>query len=133
MMAFLFCICMYLIAFSPFLILVFIVIVGEVQGAIQVLTKRGRNHSSLVTSNSSGGDIHFDEMNIDELTSFLRRDYLMLKNEVTQCVNALHPSHIAEYRCINKRGRVKVLGYITKDKVVFEGATYYFPKETYET
>lgn len=36
----------------------------------------GRNHASLVTSHSIGGDYYFDEMNDEELHNFLKNIYI---------------------------------------------------------
>lgn len=92
----------------------------------------GRNHCGIVTNFSSGGDIHFDEMNQKELLKQLESDFRFCSNLESPCINATHKSHLAEYRIFtNRMGKVKTIGYITKDKVVFEGKTYYFGKETF--
>lgn len=92
----------------------------------------GRNHCGIVTNFSSGGDIHFDEMNQKELLKQLESDFRFCSNLESPCINAAHKSHLAEYRIFtNRMGKVKTIGYITKDKVVFEGKTYYFGKETF--
>ena len=82
----------------------------------------GRNHCGIVNFNSSGGDIHFDDMTQEELIERLKSDYKLFS-----CVNAEDPTHLAEYRIFtNRKGKVKTIGYITKDKVVFEGKEYHF-------
>ena len=87
----------------------------------------GRNHCGIVTSNSSSGDIHFDDMTQDELIERLKSDYKLFSRFDISCVNAEDPTHLAEYRIFtNRKGRVKTIGYITKDKVVFEGKEYNF-------
>jgi hypothetical protein len=42
------------------------------------------------------------------------------------CCNAEDKSHLAEYRILLRGDKVKTIGYITKDKVVFEGKEYNF-------
>jgi len=91
----------------------------------------GRNHCGIVDWHSSGGDIHFNDMSSDEIIDRLRFDYFMFRDNDRSCANALNESHLAEYRILTTCGRVKTIGYITKDKVVFEGKTYYFPGERY--
>lgn len=87
----------------------------------------GRNHCGIVTFNSSGGDIHFNDMTQEELAERLKFDYKLFSRFDRPCVNAEDPTHLAEYRIFtNRKGRVKTIGYITKDKVVFEGKEYYF-------
>lgn len=89
--------------------------------------KVGRNHCGIVTSFSSGGDIHFDEMSQVELVKQLESDFQLHSVMEGPCINALHKSHLAEYRIFtNRRGKVKTIGYITKNRVVFEGKEYYF-------
>lgn len=86
-----------------------------------------RNHCGIVTFNGSGGDIHFDDMTQDELLERLQSDYKLFSCFNRPCVNAKDPTHLAEYRIFtNRKGNVKTIGYITKDKVVFEGKEYYF-------
>lgn len=89
----------------------------------------GLNHCGIVTSNSSGGDIHFMDMSEDEITTRLKSDYYVFRDWKRPCVNAKDPSHLVEYRYITKMGNVKTIGYITKDKVVFGGRTYIFSDE----
>lgn len=92
----------------------------------------GRNHCGIVTNFSSGGDIHFDEMSQKELLKQLKSDFRFCSNLESPCINAEHKSHLAEYRIFTNRiGKVKTIGYITKDKVVFEGKTYYFGREMF--
>ena len=87
----------------------------------------GRNHCGIVTFNGSGGDIHFDDMTQKELVEQLKSDYETFSLSNRPCVNAEDSAHLAEYRIFtNRKGRVKTIGYITKDKVVFEGKEYYF-------
>ena len=84
----------------------------------------GRNHCGLVTFNSSGGDIHFNDMTKNELIERLSIDYF------TFCDwKPFNKGHVAEYRTIDYKGKVKTIGYITKDKVVFEGCEYKFKRE----
>lgn len=43
------------------------------------------------------------------------------------CINASDDSHLAEIKIfVNESYKTKVIGYITKDKVVFEGKEYNF-------
>ena len=85
----------------------------------------GRGHCALVTYCSCGGDINFNSMSEMELLEFLERDYYNFRDSLT-----FEEDHTAEYRIFtNLKGHVKTIGYITADKVVFEGRTYYFPKE----
>ena len=87
----------------------------------------GRNHCGIVNFNSSGGDIHFDDMTQEELIERLKSDYKLFSCVDRHCVNAEDPTHLAEYRIFtNRKGKVKTIGYITKDKVVFEGKEYHF-------
>ena len=84
----------------------------------------GRNHCGIVTFNGSGGDIHFDEMSPAEITKRLKDDYRVFHRWESP------DKRLAEYRIFtNTRGHVKTIGYITKDRVVFEGKTYFFPEE----
>ena len=89
----------------------------------------GRKHTSLIVFNGGGGDINFDEMSETELTNYLRNDFNVWHNWKYPCINAKHPSHIAEYRILLRDDKVKTIGWITKDKVVFEGKEYIFDKE----
>ena len=57
----------------------------------------GRNHASLVTSHSVGGDYHFDEMNDEELYDFLKNIYEMCHDLPYPCINADDSSHLAEF------------------------------------
>lgn len=57
----------------------------------------GRNHASLVTSHSVGGDYHFDEMNDEELYDFLKNMYEMCHVLPFPCMNADDSSHLAEF------------------------------------
>lgn len=85
----------------------------------------GRNHCGIVTFSSSGGDIHFDDMTQEELIERLKSDYKLFSHFNKPCDNT--KTHLAEYRIFtNRKGRVKTIGYITKDKVVFEGKKYHF-------
>jgi len=83
----------------------------------------GRNHCGIVTFSSSGGDIHFDEMSEEEIYNRLKFDYSVFHRFTCP----FNKSHLAEYRILT-RGGVKTIGYITKDKVVFEGKEYIFDK-----
>lgn len=89
----------------------------------------GRNHCDIVDFHSCGGDIHFDEMNDEELYEKLKHDYFWYRVLDYPCVNAEDKSHLAEYRILLRGYKVKTIGYITKDKVVFEGKEYIFDKE----
>lgn len=72
-------------------------------------------------------------MNQEELVKQLESDFRLHSVTEGPCINALDKSHIAEYRIFaNRRGRVKTIGYITKNKVVFEGKSYYFKVENEE-
>ena len=87
----------------------------------------GRNHCGIVTFIGSGGYIHFDDMTQDELIEQLKIDYKLFSCLSRPCTNAEDSTHLAEYRIFtNRKGRVKTIGYITKDKVVFEGKEYHF-------
>lgn len=91
--------------------------------------ERGRNHCGLITFSASGGDIHFNDMNDQELYDKLKFDYNVIKHFNKPCANYVDESHLAEYRYITKNGKVKTIGWITKDKVVFEGKEYIFREE----
>lgn len=87
--------------------------------------KIGRNHCGIVISGSSGGDIRFDEMSETEFLSFLNYCFKTYRNNIT-----FNEGHTAEFRIFTNRiGNVKTIGYITSEKVVFEGREYYFPIE----
>ena len=111
------------------LFIVYLVMIILAYRRIFIPEEWGINHCGIVTSNSSGGDIHFEDMTEDDVTTRLKNDYYVFRDWERQCINAEDPSHLAEYRYITKRGRVKTIGYITKDKVVFRGRTYIFPEE----
>lgn len=89
----------------------------------------GRNHCSIVDSNSCGGDIHFDEMSEEDTYERLKNDYYWYRVLDYSCINAEDKSHLAEYRILLRGDKVKTIGYITKDKVVFEGKEYIFDKK----
>ena len=89
----------------------------------------GRNHCAIVDFHSCGGDIHFDEMSDEEIYKLLEHDYFWYRVLDYPCVNAEDKSHLAEYRILLRGHKVKTIGYITKDKVVFEGKEYIFDKE----
>ena len=91
--------------------------------------KYGRNHCAIVDFHSCGGDIHFDEMSDEEIYKLLEHDYFIYRVLDYPCVNAEDKSHLAEYRILLRGHKVKTIGYITKDKVVFEGKEYIFDKE----
>lgn len=87
----------------------------------------GRNHASFVYSHGCGGDIHFDEMNEDEIYETLKNLYTNFSIMNYPCINASDDSHLAEIKIfVDKSYKTKVIGYITKDKVVFEGKEYTF-------
>lgn len=85
----------------------------------------GRNHCGIVTFHCSCGDIHFDEMSEEEIYNRLKFDYSVFH----RFTRPFNKSHLAEYRIFTKSGKVKIIGYITKDRVVFEGKEYIFDKE----
>ena len=89
----------------------------------------GRNHCDIVDFHSCGGDIHFDEMTDEEIYEKLKNDYFIYREFDRSCCNAEDKSHLAEYRSLLRGHKVKTIGYITKDKVVFEGKEYIFDKE----
>ena len=89
----------------------------------------GRNHCDIVDFHSCGGDIHFDEMTDEEIYEKLKNDYFIYREFDRSCCNAEDKSHLAEYRILLRGHKVKTIGYITKDKVVFEGKEYIFDKE----
>ena len=91
--------------------------------------KYGRNHCGIVCWNGCGGDIHFDEMTDEEIYEKLKNDYFLYREFERSCCNAEDKSHLAEYRILLRGDKVKTIGYITKDKVVFEGKEYIFDKE----
>ena len=82
----------------------------------------GRNHCGIVTFSSSGYDIHFDEMTDEEIYNRLKNDYYFFHHLNKPC----YKNHLAEYRIITKNYKVKTIGWITKNKVVFEGKEYKF-------
>ena len=80
--------------------------------------------------NSGQIDVNdFLNMNNEEIYMRLKSDYFLFRRFDCPCVNAEDKSHLAEYRIFTKLGKVKTIGYITKDKVVFEGKEYIFDKE----
>ena len=89
----------------------------------------GRNHCGIVCWNGCGGDIHFDEMTDEEIYEKLKNDYFIYREFDRSCCNAEDKSDLAEYRILLRGDKVKTIGYITKDKVVFEGKEYIFDKE----
>lgn len=90
----------------------------------------GRNHAFFVYSHGSGGDIHFDEMNENEIYETLKNLYEWLSVMTYPCINASDNSHLVEIKIfVDESYTTKVIGYITKDKVVFEGKEYIFDNE----
>lgn len=90
----------------------------------------GRNHAFFVLSHGCGGDIHFDEMNENEIYETLKNLYEWLSVMNYPCINASDDSHLVEIKIfVDESYTTKVIGYITKDKVVFEGKEYIFDKE----
>ena len=90
----------------------------------------GRNHAFFVYSHGCGGDIHFDEMNENEIYETLKNFYEEFSVMSYPCINASDDSHLAEIKIfVDESYITKVIGYITKDKVVFEGKEYIFDKE----
>lgn len=66
-------------------------------------------------------------MSRKELVKQFKSDFQVHSVMEGPCINAEDKSYIAEYRIFtNRRGKVKTTGYITKNKVVFEGRSYYF-------
>ena len=64
-------------------------------------------------------------MTQEELVEQLKSDYELFSHFNEPCDNT--ETHLAEYRIfINRKGKVKTIGYITKDKVVFERKEYNF-------
>ena len=87
----------------------------------------GRNHAFFVLSHGCGGDIHFDEMNENEIYETLKNLYEWLSVMNYPCINASDDSHLVEIKIfVDESYTTKVIGYITKDKVVFEGKEYNF-------
>ena len=86
----------------------------------------GRNHCGIVYCNGGGGDIHFNEMTDEEIYEKLKNDYFIYREFNRSCCDAEEESHLAEYRILLRGDKVKTIGYITKDKVVFEGKEYNF-------
>lgn len=87
----------------------------------------GRNHAFFVYSHGCGGDIHFDEMNENKIYETLKNFYKVFSVMNHPCINASNDSHLAEIKIfVNENYTTKVIGYITKDKVVFEGKEYNF-------
>lgn len=90
----------------------------------------GRNHAFFVFSHGCGGDINFDEMNENEIYETLKNLYEEFSVMTYPCINASDDSHLAEIKIfVDESYTTKVIGYITKDKVVFEGKEYIFDKE----
>lgn len=87
--------------------------------------KRKRN-IGLVCASGSGGWEGFNKLSYEGLISSLRHDFTIFRNS-----DLMGNGHCAEYRELIKHWwtepSVKTIGYIDKDKVVFEGRTYYFP------
>lgn len=88
----------------------------------------GPRHVGIVHSNGGGGDINYIDLPENKLMENLYEDYMVFHNWGKQCINAANSSHVVEYRYLTRRGRSKTIGYITKDKVVFNGKTYWFPE-----
>lgn len=87
----------------------------------------GRNHAFFVYSHGCGGDINFDEMNENEIYETLKKFYEEFSIMTYPCINASDDSHLAEIKIfVDESYTTKVIGYITKDKVVFEGKEYNF-------
>jgi hypothetical protein len=87
----------------------------------------GRNHACVVFSHGCGGDIHFDEMNENEIYETLKNLYEEFSVMTLPCINASDDSHLAEIKIfVDENYTTKLIGYITKDKVVFEGKEYNF-------
>ena len=87
----------------------------------------GRNHAFFVYSHGCGGDINFDEMNENEIYETLKKFYEEFSVMTYPCINASDDSHLAEIKIfVDESYTTKVIGYITKDKVVFEGKEYNF-------
>lgn len=89
----------------------------------------GRNHAFYVFSHGCGGDIHFDEKNENEIYETLKSLYEEFSVMTFPCINASDDSHLAEIKIfVNENYKTKVIGYVTKNKVVFEGKSYSFSK-----
>lgn len=85
-----------------------------------------KRNIGLVTNSSSGSWSNFNELSYADLISSLKSDYFFFRVS-----DPMSNGHSAEYREILKTWqgeKVKTIGYIDWDKVVFDGRTYYFPE-----
>ena len=60
----------------------------------------GRNHACVVFSHGCGGDIHFDEMNENEIYETLKNLYEEFSVMNYPCINASDDSHLAEIKIL---------------------------------
>lgn len=85
-----------------------------------------KRNIGLVTNSSSGGWSNFNELSYTDLIASLKSDYFFFR-----VFDLMSNGHSAEYREILKTWqgeKVKTVGYIDCDRVVFDGRTYYFPE-----
>lgn len=123
-----------IIIFVSFFIILILGIRAMDKQAIELENRRknsiGRNHAFFVYSHGCGGDIHFDEKNENEIYETLKSLYEEFSVMTLPCINASDDSHLAEIKIfVDESYTTEVIGYITKDKVVFEGKEYIFDKE----
>ena len=120
-----------IIIFLSFITILILGIRAMDKEVIEVENRRknsiGRNHAFFVFSHGCGGDINFDEMNENEIYETLKNFYEEFSVMTYPCINASDDSHLAEIKIfVDENYTTKVIGYITKDKVVFEGKEYNF-------
>ena len=85
-----------------------------------------KRNIGIVTNSGSGCWSNFNEFSYADLINLLKIDYFFFRVS-----NPMSNGHSAEYREILKTWKgekVKTVGYIDLDKVVFDGKTYYFPE-----
>lgn len=85
-----------------------------------------KRNIGLVTNSGSSGWSNFNELSYVDIINLLKIDYFYFRVS-----DPMSNGHIAEYREILKTWKgekVKTVGYIDCDKVVFDGRIYYFPE-----
>ena len=90
---------------------------------------KSKETCSVITCSDVYHRFDLNKMNKCEKYEQLKKDYYRFRHLNKSCCKAHDESHVAEYRYINEFGNVKTIGYITKEKLVFEGKEYIFDKE----
>lgn len=79
---------------------------------------------------NSFGSMPVEDYNEDELLSFLASEYYKASRWTKPALNATDKSHIFEYGAYtDEYGNGKLIGYITKDKIVFRDKHYNVTKD----